>query len=782
MLCILIISTFACPVSADETGRPSPARQYDYPSKPSVPSIAMIGDSITWGQEGAGEARTKHPLPAQISNYLDIVCDNYGKRSLGYCNVVGGHNVLKRIQSIKLSKYNTIMLCGCVNPDIKRSYPDGLNNEVKGTTLGNYIQCLKYLRKRYPKITIIVLPSFLYGNATPQKTQVWHRMREIAKQYGAYYINPMTTPIDEKLYNTVWGGENMHPSAEGYAIAGKWLTNYLSDFFHQKTSVINFAVNNIKDRTYTGKKQTPSIQVSYRGKKLKSGRDYTISYANNRNKGQAKVIIHGIGKYVGHRTVNFKIKPVSIQNVQLKYSSKTYTGKKVTQTNSTVVQATVKGKKNTLVKGRDYTITYANNRKVGTATLTVKGKGNFRGTIQKNFNIIPQRPEITSIKENSKNEMVIQWLSRENQFDHCQVQISRSADFSKNTATLYCSVNSGKKYTSVSFASLRNKTTYYVRVRGCKRVNRTRIYSKWSPVRKFKSLVRKDGLNSKSSLPKADLVFRDKSFKNVQGLCTDGDRYIYAACRKGKNTASADKLPVTLKKIDQNGRVVASNGETCYCHANGITYCSADRNLYIATLGRGSNASSRNPVSPQNYNVIGIADGKTLKNKGFFSVQKEMLSQGACWIHDEEPGFSRKISCPRIGSVHYDRYHDRFICSTNKYKRNKTDRGSILGIAVFDRSWHLTAYYEHHNIQGHAGSMTTDGKYYYLSLDTNSGKDHFRTARKKLAVFDQKFRHIKNIYFRAVSEAELECIDFIGSDLYASFNTNPITIARITLS
>ena len=41
----------------------------------------------------------------------------------------------------------------------------------------------------------------------------------------------------------------------------------------------------------------------------------------------------------------------------------------------------------TLVNGTDYTVTYANNVKVGTATVTVKGKGNYTGTITLTFMI-----------------------------------------------------------------------------------------------------------------------------------------------------------------------------------------------------------------------------------------------------------------------------------------------------------------------------------------------------------------------------------------------------------
>ena len=42
-----------------------------------------------------------------------------------------------------------------------------------------------------------------------------------------------------------------------------------------------------------------------------------------------------------------------------------------------------------LTEGVDYTVKYANNKKVGTASLTVTGKGNYAGTLTKNFDITP---------------------------------------------------------------------------------------------------------------------------------------------------------------------------------------------------------------------------------------------------------------------------------------------------------------------------------------------------------------------------------------------------------
>ncbi len=60
---------------------------------------------------------------------------------------------------------------------------------------------------------------------------------------------------------------------------------------------------------------------------------------------------------------------------------KTYTGKAITQD----LTVTLNGR--TLHAGTDYTVTYQNNVKVGTATVTITGKGTYTGAIKKTFQI-----------------------------------------------------------------------------------------------------------------------------------------------------------------------------------------------------------------------------------------------------------------------------------------------------------------------------------------------------------------------------------------------------------
>ncbi|MCR5418069.1 MAG: hypothetical protein K6E84_04065 [Lachnospiraceae bacterium] len=56
-----------------------------------------------------------------------------------------------------------------------------------------------------------------------------------------------------------------------------------------------------------GSSKTPGVTVTYKGKTLKNGTDYTVAYQNNVNPGTASVVVAGKGKYYGSLKQNFTI-------------------------------------------------------------------------------------------------------------------------------------------------------------------------------------------------------------------------------------------------------------------------------------------------------------------------------------------------------------------------------------------------------------------------------------------------------------------------------------------
>ena len=79
--------------------------------------------------------------------------------------------------------------------------------------------------------------------------------------------------------------------------------------------------------------------------------------------------------------------PLSALKLQKK--TFTYTGEKIRP--SVTVTASVNGRTKELIAGTDYKISYADNENAGIAAVTVKGRGNYRGTLCAYFTIKPAK-------------------------------------------------------------------------------------------------------------------------------------------------------------------------------------------------------------------------------------------------------------------------------------------------------------------------------------------------------------------------------------------------------
>lgn len=68
------------------------------------------------------------------------------------------------------------------------------------------------------------------------------------------------------------------------------------------TNISKTKISTLKTRAFTGKPLTQVLTITYGGKKLVNGRDYTLTWKNNKNIGTASVTIKGKGKYNGSVT------------------------------------------------------------------------------------------------------------------------------------------------------------------------------------------------------------------------------------------------------------------------------------------------------------------------------------------------------------------------------------------------------------------------------------------------------------------------------------------------
>ena len=134
---------------------------------------------------------------------------------------------------------------------------------------------------------------------------------------------------------------------------------------------------------YTGKAIKPAVYVTCGYGDATLGTDYTASYQNNVNAGTATVTLTGKGNFSGTRTETFTITRAPISKATVgSVASRTYTGKAIKPA------PTVKRGTTTLKKDTHYTLSYANNTKVGTATITITGKGNYTGTKKVTFKVV----------------------------------------------------------------------------------------------------------------------------------------------------------------------------------------------------------------------------------------------------------------------------------------------------------------------------------------------------------------------------------------------------------
>ena len=146
--------------------------------------------------------------------------------------------------------------------------------------------------------------------------------------------------------------------------------------------------------TYDGTEKKPEITVKNGKKQLTANTDYTVSYKNNINAGTASVTITGKGSYSGSQTKNFTITPADLTKttISLSASSFIYDGAEKEPA------ITIKAGKKQLTLNKDYTISYKNNTNVGTAFVTVTGKGNYTGSISKSFTIAATNLSTADVK------------------------------------------------------------------------------------------------------------------------------------------------------------------------------------------------------------------------------------------------------------------------------------------------------------------------------------------------------------------------------------------------
>lgn len=213
------------------------------------------------------------------------------------------------------------------------------------------------------------------------------------------------------------------------------------------TAVFAESEQTYESAAYTGEAIMPDITAYSAGVQLVNGTDYDLSYENNVNVGTATVIITFKGNYTGTRTANFNIVARTLSNDDIAFSAvdnQTYTGSEI-KPEPVITYGDV-----TLVKDRDYTLTYTDNVNVGTATIHVTFIDNFEGDASATFEIVPDEltTEDASFSEIDNQTYTGSELTPEPTITYHGVTLEKNKDY---TLSYEDNVNAGTATVNVEF-------------------------------------------------------------------------------------------------------------------------------------------------------------------------------------------------------------------------------------------------------------------------------------------------------------------------------------------
>lgn len=162
-----------------------------------------------------------------------------------------------------------------------------------------------------------------------------------------------------------------------------------------EVSVKDIRYNRTKALGKTG--MVPGVTVKDNGKVLKKGTHYTVEYSNNKELGEREdgdvaptVTIRGKGNYAGTLNETFRIYDSEISQVTVTGAGpQTYTGVQVCPHPMVTIRISKKETKE-LMEGKDYTLSWTNNVKAGTAKVIITGKGQYGGVKTITFRIQPK--------------------------------------------------------------------------------------------------------------------------------------------------------------------------------------------------------------------------------------------------------------------------------------------------------------------------------------------------------------------------------------------------------
>lgn len=231
-------------------------------------------------------------------------------------------------------------------------------------------------------------------SAKPQKPApaVYHSGRKLVPNRD-FTLSYTDISLNEQVDSCIRPGTYIM-TVEGNSNYSGTLTAYLkitNDIFMSKASVAKIPDQQYDKNLVNSKKGMipESLTVTYKGQTLEEGKDYIVSYVNHFNVGTATASItaKGASGFAGTKKVTYKITGMPINRAFAEnIDSKPYTGdeKDVLQKNA---KLSINGE--ALRENTDYTVSYQNTEKAGTAAIIFKGINGYTGQLKKTYKITP---------------------------------------------------------------------------------------------------------------------------------------------------------------------------------------------------------------------------------------------------------------------------------------------------------------------------------------------------------------------------------------------------------
>lgn len=255
---------------------------------------------------------------------------------------------------------------------------EGVNNYT-GTVTGKFTIAAKSLTDE--SITVDYESKVSYDEQKPSESNVsvYDGTRELKKDtdYTVTYENNAVETTDAQIF--IVGKGNYKDQIERTFIISKEIV-----------SIADAKVTVNKSFVYNGSAQTPEktdITVKLTdGTILDSAAYEIVPVDKNIDAGEVNISVRGLAEYgySGTASGTYMISQKNITECQVHYSSSVdYTGAEC-RPGVTVMD----GEAVELTKDKDYTVSYSNNTNPGTATITIKGQGNYTGTYTGSFTIV----------------------------------------------------------------------------------------------------------------------------------------------------------------------------------------------------------------------------------------------------------------------------------------------------------------------------------------------------------------------------------------------------------